>query len=122
MKRRTVNVRKIDSPVISLDTEDEVHALKTEPEWIAGERNGITLAKYPHMRVVLVALRRGTSLREHKVEGPMALYLLSGKVSVTVRKTRYQVQEGGLFTLRKTVPHDVEALEDSAFLLTIMHM
>jgi quercetin dioxygenase-like cupin family protein len=122
MKRRTVDERKIDSPVISLDTEGEVHALKTEPEWIAGERNGITLAKYPHMRVVLVALRRGTSLREHKVEGPMALYLLSGKVSVTVRKTRHQVPEGGLFALRKTVPHDVEALEDSAFLLTIMHM
>ncbi len=118
----TVKERQIDSPLLALDIDREARSLKAEPEWIAGERNGKTLAKYPHMRVVLIALRKGTSLREHKVEGPMALYVVSGKVTISVKNAEYQLRNGGLFTLRKTIPHDVRASDDSTILLTIMQM
>jgi len=118
----TVKERQIDSQLLTLDVEKEARLLRAEPEWIAGERNGKTLAKYPHMRVVLISLRKGTGLREHKVEGPMALYVVSGKVTISVKNAEYQVRNGGLFTLRKTIPHDVRATDDSTILLTIMHI
>jgi quercetin dioxygenase-like cupin family protein len=118
----TVKDRQIDSSVLVFDTDREGRMLKAEPEWIAGERNGITLAKYPHLRTVLIALKKGTRLREHRVEGPMALYLLTGKLAITVNTNEYLVRNGGLFTLRKTIPHDVRAVDDSTFLMTIVRL
>ena len=118
--RPAVKDRHIDSSILALKIEDETRRLKREPEWISGKENGITLAKYPHMRVVLVALRKGMSLREHAVEGPMSLYVLSGEVSIIVSGAAYEMSTRGLLTLRKTVPHDIRAKRNSLFLLTIM--
>ncbi len=120
MKRPAVTSRRIDAPVLALSIDKEVKRLKHEPEWISGRENGITLAKYPHLRAVLVALKKGTNLREHTVEGPLSLYVVSGKISLTVSGSRHSVSGRELLTLRKTVPHDIKALSDSVFLLMIM--
>ncbi len=119
-KRPAVRDRHLDSSVLALKIEDEAKRLKQEPEWISGMENGITLAKYPHMRVVLVALKRGTSLREHKVEGPMSLSVVDGAIDVTVSGVSHVLFSKGLLTLRKTVPYDIRAKKNSLFLMTIM--
>ncbi len=97
-----------------------IRQLKSEPEWKSGREDGITLAKYPHMRVVLTALKKGTTLHEHKVEGPFSLFVINGKVTVTVNKTEFRLEKNGLFTLRKAILHAVRADADSVLLLTIM--
>ncbi len=119
-KRPPVRDRRIDSHALALRIGDEAKRLMREPEWISGRENGITLAKYPHMRVVLVALKKGTSLREHKVEGPMSLSVLSGKVNVAVSGVSYKLFSKGLLTLQKTIPYDISARSNSLFLMTIM--
>ncbi len=119
-KRKAAGERMLDSPVLSVRIDEEVRRLKIEPEWVAGEKNAITLAKYPHMRVVLVAMRRGTSLHEHRVEGPLSLFVISGHLDIAVGHAKHHLEEKGLFTLRKIVRHDVHAAEDSIFLMTIM--
>lgn len=121
-KRKTVKERTIEAPVLALRVQDEVRLLKSEPEWKSGAEDGITLVKYPHMRIVLFALRKGIRMREHTVEGPMSLYVVSGNVTLVVGKERFQLRHGGLFTLRKSVPHDVQANTDSELLLTIMRL
>jgi quercetin dioxygenase-like cupin family protein len=119
-KRGTVQERRIDDPILAFRVQEEVRLLKSEPEWKSGARDGITLAKYPHMRAVLVALKKGISMREHKVKGPMSLYVVSGNVTLIAGKQNFQLKEGGLFTLRKTILHDVQANADSVLLLTIV--
>ena len=119
-KRANVKDRGIDSPALGFSIDDEVKRLKAEPEWVSGRENGITLAKYPHMRAVLVVLKRGTSLREHTVEGPMSLYLISGKLDLLAGKVRHTVNRKGLFTLRTTVPFDIRSVTDATFILTIV--
>ncbi len=116
----TVKERHIDSPLLALNLDQQARSLKTEPQWIAGTRNGIALAKYPHMRVVLVALKKGAALRDQKADGPMMLYLLNGRLAVTANGQRVDVRRKSLFTLRKTVPRDVRALADSTILMTMM--
>lgn len=119
-KRPPVRDRRIDSHALALKIGDEAKRLMREPEWISGRENGITLAKYPHMRVVLVALKKGMSLREHRVEGPMSLSVLSGKVNVSVSGVSHELLSKGLLTLQKTVPYDISARSNSLFLMTIM--
>ncbi len=119
-RRESVKERGIDEPVLALDISEQIELLKAEPEWAAGMEDGITLAKYPHMRVVLVSLRKGRSMQEHKIEGPMSLYVISGHISLTAGTSEYELKEKGLLTVRKEVLHEVSAKSDSVFLLTIL--
>jgi quercetin dioxygenase-like cupin family protein len=114
--------RKLDAPILALSIDEQVKRLKTEPEWVSGKVDGITLVKYPHLRVVLVALRKGTSMREHKVEGPMSLFVMSGEIHLVAGKDEYHLRRDGLFSLRKAILHDVRAMVDSVFLLTIVSL
>lgn len=119
-QRRTAQERRIDAPVLALRVNEEIKRLKREPKWKSGKEDGITLAKYPHLRVVLVALKRNADMREHSVKGPLSLYVVSGKVTITVDHKELQLKEQDLFTLRKSILHDVRANVDSVILLTIM--
>ncbi len=118
--RKTVQERRIDAPILALNVEAELKRLKTEPEWATGEEDGITLVKYPHMRVVLIALKKGKSMREHKVKGPMSLFVVSGAIVLIAGKSQYKLRAKNIATLRKAIPHDVRASTESVILLTIM--
>ncbi len=119
-RRESVKERGIDEPVLTFNISEQIERLKAEPEWASGMEDGMTLAKYPHMRVVLVALKKGRSMQEHKVEGPMSLFVISGNISLTAGDGEYELKENGLLTLRKEVLHEVTAKADSVFLLTVM--
>lgn len=112
--------RTVAAPLLSLAIEDELDRLKKEPEWVSGTRNSVTLVKTPHLSVVLVALRKGASMCGHHVEGPITLFVVSGAVRFGVENDERVVKANGLLSLDKKIPHDVEALEDSSFLLTIL--
>jgi quercetin dioxygenase-like cupin family protein len=82
-------------------------------------RSSTTLAKYPDLRIVLVSMKAGTKMHEHKAAGRLSLLTLTGCVRLKVLGHTVDVPAGHLFTLDCCVPHDVEALRQSTFLLTI---
>ncbi len=121
-RRRTVKERRIDAPALALHLTDEIKRLKRESKWMLGREDGITLAKYPHLRVVLVAVKKNTDMREHSVKGPLSLYVISGKVTITVDNNKLELRAQDLLTLRKSILHDVRANADSVILLTLMSL
>jgi len=121
-RQESVKERRITSPILSVSIDEEIARLKSEPEWTSGRIDGIALVKYPRMRVVLVALKKETSMRQHKVEGPLSIYVISGKVSVVTEKGDFQVQAKGLFTMRQRFLNEVRAMADSVFLLTLFKL
>jgi len=120
MRQTSAMERQIEAPVLALRVKEEERRLETEPEWKSGTEDGITLAKYPHMRVVLVALKRGHAMHEHSVKGPMSMYVVNGSVTLVVDHGEVRLGRDGLFTLRKAILHDVRANSDAVLLLTIM--
>jgi quercetin dioxygenase-like cupin family protein len=118
--RIPVRARTLDAPLLSFKLKDEIRRLRKEPEWRDGDKNGITLAKNAHLRAVLVTLKRGAHMREHMPEGPTTLSILSGKINIVANGIGQTVGEKGLVTLRKGVRHDVRAIVDAVFLLTIV--
>jgi quercetin dioxygenase-like cupin family protein len=96
----------------------EISRLHAETTWSTGQ-NARTLIKYDDFRVVLTALQASTRIPEHKNAGRISVHVLSGHIQVSASGRTFSLRSGGLLALDQGVPHEIEALEESAFLLTI---
>ena len=87
--------------------------------WTTGERNGKTLVREPDFRVVLTAMRAGTRLAEHEANARLAIQTVDGHLRVHLSGRVVDLPANHLLALDRSVPHEVEAIEDSALLLTL---
>ena len=105
-------------PYMEFDLAAEVHRLHDETTWSTGQ-NARTLLKYDDFRVVLTALQVNMKIPKHKTEGRISVHVLSGHIQLRASGRTFNLRPGGLLALDHGVAHDIEALEESAFLLTI---
>ncbi|MEU0938160.1 MULTISPECIES: cupin domain-containing protein [unclassified Embleya] len=71
-----------------------------------------------HLRQTLIALTTGNSLAEHTSPGEASLIVLTGRVRLTADDESVEGSSGDLLVI-PTEPHTLEALEDSAVILTV---
>ncbi len=114
------HLRSLDAPMMSFDIADEIAKLKAGDQWKAGTRTAITLVKNDALRVVLVAMHKDGIVREHQAEGPITVALAEGSVRFRAHGEERRLKRGALLTLGAGVPHEVEADEDSAFVVTVV--
>jgi quercetin dioxygenase-like cupin family protein len=112
-------VRHLAGSVLGFDLGAELASLQAEAGWQGGDRNARTLVEEPTLRVVLVVMKRGARLREHDANGRVSVHTLAGFLRLRLPVESVDLPAGHLLTLERALAHDVEALEDSAFLLTI---
>ena len=105
-------------PFMEFDLPAEIHRLHAETTWSSG-RNAKTLIKFDNLRVVLTALQANARVPEHSNEGRISVHVLLGHIRVRASGRTFSLRQGGLLALDSGVAHALEALEDSAFLLTI---
>jgi quercetin dioxygenase-like cupin family protein len=103
---------------VELDLTRELDQLHGEPEWDKGQ-NAKTIVKYDNLRVVLMALKAHVRIPQHVTEGRITIQTIRGHIRVRADQRTFDLPVGALLALDHGVPHDVEATEDSAFLLTI---
>lgn len=77
------------------------------------------LIKTDNFEAIHLVVRSGDKLPLHKVSGSMTLHCLSGQVTFTGGKSP-DMRAGDWVYLAPGTPHALEAVEDSAFLLTIL--
>src|SRR5581483_10776068 len=107
-------------PLLQIDLDQELQQLRREESWRRETgRSSKTLAKYPDFRIVLILMKSGTRMRQHKAEGRISIQQLKGQVRVHLSDREMTLSTGHLLVLDCGVLHDVEALEESALLLTI---
>jgi quercetin dioxygenase-like cupin family protein len=108
------------APLLQIDLERELQQLRQEDSWQRETgRSSKTLAKYPDSRIVLILMKSGTRMRQHKAEGRVSIQQLKGQVCVQLADQEVNMSAGHLLMLDCGVLHDVVALEESALLLTI---
>jgi quercetin dioxygenase-like cupin family protein len=106
------------APVLEFDLGREIEHLRSElPS--AGGQKARTLAKYDDLRIVLIALTAQARIPGHRAEGRVSVHTIRGHVRMRALGRTFDLPAGSLLALDQGVPHDVEALEDSAVLLTI---
>ena len=105
-------------PYRELDLTGELEELHREPQWMTGH-NAKTLVKFDTLRIVLTALKAGSHIPPHQTAGRISIHTVQGRIQVRAEGRTFTLHAGRLLALDQGVRHDVEALEDSAFLLTI---
>ena len=108
----------LGNPMLTFDLNGEIKRLREENSWQGG-RDSKTLVKNEDFRIVLTVLKANALLHEHKATGRIFVQVLSGHIQMHVQDKVFELPAGHLLALDRAVPHDVKALEDSAFLLTI---
>ncbi len=106
------------APFLEFDLTGELERLHAEADWNSGH-NAKTLVKYDNLRVVLMALKAGARVPEHQARGRLSIQTIAGHIRVRADGRTFDLPTGTLLALDQDLPHDVEALEESAFLLTI---
>src|SRR5215475_11730303 len=100
-------------PLLHISFAEQLERLKHEPAWHSGDRNAITLTKEPQLRVLLLAMRRGAHLHEHRASGPVTIQVVSGRVRLTVNNQVLDLKPGELAIVESAIAHEVEAVEES---------
>ena len=103
---------------LEFDIARELEQLHRESGWQSGH-SARTLVKYEDLRIVLIALKARSRIPEHHTEGHISIQTVVGHIQVRAHGRSFELRRGALLALGQGVPHDVEALEESALLLTI---
>ena len=109
----------LKAKALSFDLAAEAERLKGEPTWQAHGHNAKTLVKHPDFRVVLIALRAGARMPEHKTDYCVTIHALEGELRLHLQGDTLDLASGSLLALEQTVLHDVEAVTDSLFVLSL---
>ena len=117
-RHRRPHPQPMAAPFLEFDLTRELEQLYREPEWTTGQ-NSKTLVKYADFRIVLTALRAHARIPEHRNEGRISIHTVRGHIRMRALGRTFDLAAGSLLALDQGLSHDVEALEDSAFLLTI---
>ena len=106
------------APYLEFDIASELEQLRREPAWQSGQ-NAKTLVKFDDLRIVLMSLQARSRIPGHQTEGRISIHAVAGHIQVRAQGRTFDLPSGRLLALDRGLPHDVEALEDSAVLLTI---
>ena len=106
-------------PVMDLNLSTEIAQLHQEERWRRTGHNSKTLVKQPDFRIVLIALKKGGHLEEHEANARISIHTLNGHVTLQLAGQIVDLPAGHLLALDRGIRHDVEAVEESALLLTI---
>ena len=77
------------------------------------------LLKKANFRVVLISMEKESVLKEHHADGPISVQVLKGSIRFSAQGEAPTLGIGNIITLGASIKHEVVALEDSAFLVTI---
>jgi quercetin dioxygenase-like cupin family protein len=104
--------------MVWLNIMDEAARLKARPEWSSEDRLAVSLVKDDALNILLMVLKKGARLAEHRTKGPIAVQVLSGSVRFSAGSKDVELASGSMAVLDRNVVHELEALEESIVLLT----
>ncbi len=110
--------QQMTGPYLQFDLASELAQMRREQGWNDGHI-AKTLVKEDDFRVVLIALDRNGRLPEHKVYGRFSVQAIAGHVRMHALGRTFDLPAGSLLSLDRAGPHDVEAIDESAILVTI---
>ncbi len=101
-----------------LDLAQEMLTSEQTKPWQTGHTARM-LFKKADFRMVLISMEKGSILKEHHADGTISVQVLKGSIRFSTQGETHTLHASSLVALGASVKHEVEALEESAFLLTI---
>jgi quercetin dioxygenase-like cupin family protein len=118
-----------DSPEfgVAVDLTQIAGEMHGEAEYTHGHGHAArTIIRAHDLRVVLIAMRPGAHIDEHVAQATVAIQVISGRVRIRLPRLARQHEDrleeltpGRLLGMEGGLAHAVEALEESALLITL---
>lgn len=97
----------------------QIEELRGDESYVRTGRIGRTLVKEGALRLTLTVLAEGTEVGTHHAVAPMTLQVLEGRLRYRVEGEEFRLGAGELLFFGPGHAEDIQALEDTAMLLTI---
>ncbi len=98
--------------------------LREEPQYQQKGHNALTLVKNEAMSIVVLCLHKEAQMREHHAPNQLTLTMLEGQINfllyLNAETITTELTQGQILVLEEPSPHALIAVEESAFLLTIV--
>ncbi len=111
--------RYLSRPEAQFDIQGELEKIKQSATWRETGHNAKELVKYPDLRIALIALKAWKRIEGHRADARISVQTVSGRIKLHLPDDTVELPVGRFLTLERGIKHDVEAEEESAFLLTI---
>ena len=93
--------------------------MRREDAFLREGHTARTLVREPDLRIVLVVMKAGARIAEHRANDTASIHTVSGHVRLHLREKIADLPAGRLLVLERGLRHDVDAIDESAFLLTL---
>jgi quercetin dioxygenase-like cupin family protein len=100
------------------DFAKEMMLSEQERPWASGHFVR-TLFKNRDFRMILISIDKGSILKKHQADNTISVQVLKGSIRFTTQEDECKLHVNSILMLGPSLEHEVEALSDSAFLLTI---
>lgn len=111
--------QRMEAAFLAFDLDLEIEQLRAEPSWLQGDRNAKTLVKEAELRVVLTIMKAGARLPKQETDARFTIQALNGRLKLQLPDRTTELGRGQLVALDKGTSHEIEAVEESALLLTL---
>jgi len=109
----------------TFNLDNVIEWMHNETEYRTKGHNALVLVKNSTLRTVLVCIGKDHRLHEHHAPGAFTLTMLHGRINFVLEphgeNIATELGQGQLLVLEEPRLHEVVALEESAFLLTIIN-
>ncbi len=102
------------------DFTQELERLRQNSEWESGIARKV-LIRYPDLQVTLRRMKANTRIPEHHNPGRICVQTIFGHIRMHADDKLFDLPHGKMLVLDRAVTHDVEAVEESTFLLTVAY-
>jgi quercetin dioxygenase-like cupin family protein len=93
--------------------------LRHDDAYVREGHTARTLLRESDLRIVLVVMKAGARIGEHRAKDTASVHTLKGHVRLRLPEKVAELPAGQLLVLERGLLHDVEAVAESAFLLTL---
>jgi quercetin dioxygenase-like cupin family protein len=110
---------RLSRPVIEVDLNRHLAEIRAGDAYRDADHAAETLVKEPGLRLVLIALKDGGRLRQHRAHTSITVQVVVGMVRFTVNTQTIELVPGRVLAVDVDLPHNLEAVGESAVLLTM---
>jgi quercetin dioxygenase-like cupin family protein len=93
--------------------------LRSEEAFQRDGHTARTLVREPAIRIVVVAIKAGARIAEHRAQEVTSIQALTGHVRLVLSDRSLELGAGRVLVVAPDLRHQVEAVADSALLLTL---
>lgn len=103
----------------SFDVPTLAAELRGEAAYLRDGHTARTLVREADLRVVLLVMKAGARIAEHRTDETACVLTFTGHIRLALPERVAELPPGRLLVLESGLRHDVEAVADSALLLTL---